>query len=154
MKKLLLICLATLLVAETGILEKIESADSLLLKKKDKTYRCKIAFVKMPVNEGACKDESAYMALQQYAKKLLHEGNEYSYRISKPLDKMNGTCEFQLAEYRTYNLQLIKDGFALADSGNMPVMYKRKYLPEMNKARRNKKGLWKENAEVMECLKR
>lgn len=153
MKKLFLLCLSTLLFAETGILEKIESADSLLLTRKGKSYHCEIAFVKMLKKESPCKNKAAYEALQNHAIKLLKEGSEYAYRISNPIGKERGECEFQLAEYRTYNLQLIKDGFALADSKNMPVMYKRKYLPAMNKAIRDNEGLWKNHSDMMECLR-
>lgn len=169
MKKLILSIFPLMLMADTGQLLKILDGHTFEFLIKGKQQICRAAYISAPektYNSIAKKQHKqcpevdmldmpdAGKGAAAYASKLLSVGNSYDIRVRGADQSGRNVCIIQLESQKTFNLQMIRDGYALPLWKAIPPMQKRKYGPARNSAKRSKKGLWNTHARVMECLEK
>ena len=169
MKKLVLLLISSLLVADMGTVEKVVDGATIYFRIDDKKAKCRIAFIDVPdknPNERAkrmtktCQDVSLYDITRAgheatwYAKQLLKPGKRYRVFIAG-IDPYNrDICVVLLPNGETYNERMVKDGYAVPYRRYIPYAMKQRYETLYDGARRHRNGLWKIYRHVMECLMR
>lgn len=158
MKNILMLFFPLILLAKSGVLINVIDTDMVVFEVKKKAFECQMAYVDSP-DILTCSDvKTAEMKLagreaKAFIEKLMKVGETYAYDVVYTDGDGKPYCEIQLRPHQTMNLTMIKEGYAVPDDQRLPVMYKRKYRPAMNAAKRSSKGLWKSHPQVMECLR-
>lgn len=165
--KFLLLLLPVLLFSDVGALTKVVDGDTLHFKTNNKKVKCRIAYIDTPESSNNnkllkdiknCKDVSAKDMISagksatRAAKRLLNIGSEYSYEVHGKDRYGRSICVVKINKQKTFNEQIILDGYAVPYRKYMNLSELRHYNAILTTARAGKKGLWKDRNEAVECL--
>lgn len=153
MKKILLLIIPLLLIADIRKLSKIVDGDTLYFN----TVKCRIAYIdchEAHRNQKAKRDAQRCSGLTvgtiinmgkaatQHANTLLQIGKNYQYNVIGTDRYQRSICVVKLGR-TTYNEQMVLDGFALPFEKYLPQHLKRHYHKLASEARSQNRGLWK-----------
>ena len=167
MKVLIFLVLPIILLADTGTLVKVVDGDTLHFKTNNKIVKCRIQYIDTPESSDNAKNErdiknckgvsakdmaSAGESATRAAQRLLTLEKEYSYEVNGKDRYGRSICVVKLESEKTFNEQMILDGYAVPYRQYMNMSERKYYDTLMSTARRNSIGLWNERNEVIECL--
>lgn len=169
MKKLLILLVPFLLMADTGILTKIVDGDTLYFKTDGQKVKCRIEYIDTPESKNNsklkrdikyCRDVStkdmisAGKSATRAAKRLLKLRDGYSYKVHGKDRYGRSICVVQLDDTTTFNEEMISNGYAVPFRRYMSSEEKRYFNEVLEEAKTHHVGLWKDFAKEIKCLNR
>ena len=180
MKKILILLVPFLLMADTGnfadiadgntgVLTKIVDGDTLYFKTNGQKVKCRIEYIDTPESKNNsklkrdikdCEGVSAKdmvdagRSATRAAKRLLKLGNVYSYKVHGKDHYGRSICIVQLDDRTTFNETMILNGYAVPFRKYMSSKEKRYFNEALEEAKTNYVGLWKNFAKEIKCLDR
>lgn len=173
MYKFLLVFISPLfLYAQSGVLLRINDGDTAIFKNADTNSVCHLGDIdaleilendklKMEMKECPFPKDIFIKAGQlshDEAKSLLKIGQEYSYEITRYLPNKNPVCYVTLPKglhvelYPQFDNLMVERGFALPYIIYSDAKKKEILLEYAKEAKIQKKGLWKDYPQLMQCL--
>lgn len=167
-KVFVLIFTPILVLAEVGVLKKVVDGDTVYFNVKNKTIKCRVAYIDTPeksfnnklksdikrcgysVSEKDMK--SAGKSATRAAKRLLKVKKQYSFKVIDKDRYKRSICIIDLNNGMTFNDQMVLNGYAIPYWKYIPSSKKSHFKNLMNRAKSNGSGLWGSQKEVMECL--
>ena len=169
MKKLLILLVPFLLMADTGILTKIVDGDTLYFKTNGEKVKCRIEYIDTPESKNNlklkrdikyCRDVStkdmisAGKSATRVAKRILKLGDAYSYEVHGKDRYGRSICIVQLDRATTFNEEMISNGYAVPFRRYMSSQEKRYFDEVLEEAKTHHRGLWKNFTKEIKCLNR
>lgn len=161
MKLALFILLSSFLFADVGSVYKVIDGDTIHLKSGGEVVKCRIAFIDTPEKSrnarakrfvAQCKGLTldtmikAGKEAKEYAKRHFKKGQRVKFHSLEKDRYGRDVCVMG-----DYNLQIVRDGFAVPYWRYIPADKKREFKKASMEAKRGA-GLWKSYPAVMECL--
>lgn len=167
MKLLIFLVLPFVLFADTGTLVKVVDGDTLHFKTNNKIVKCRMQYIDTPESSDNTKNErdiknckgvsakdmtSAGKSATRAAERLLTLEKEYSYEVNGKDRYGRSICVVKLESEKTFNEQMILNGYAVPYRQYMNQSEIRHYNTSLEKAKNEQVGLWKDRQNTIECL--
>lgn len=167
-KVVVLIFTPILSFAEVGVLKKIIDGDTVHFKVKNKTIKCRVAYIDTPEKsmnnklksdikrcEYSVKEKdmkAAGKSATRAAKRLLKVKKQYSFKVIDKDRYKRSICIIDLNNGMTFNDSMVLSGYAVPYWKYIPGSKKSHFKRLLNNAKSSNAGLWGSQKEVMECL--